>query len=274
MNVIASTKDLAVQMGNPFVSVIAEDDDSSVGQTVIETYLTSKGFNTLSIEQSQKINSLIGVQKDIQGIENDLTHKFGERAFGSDIYITYSVNETHRNMGGTRLSKVSAAVKAFETSTGQLLGSATGYSDELKVSDTNALIEQAIGRATDEVITKMKTFWKAQVENIWDNSIDAKGINYKMIISFSDIFDKSETREMQRELRKIIKSGGSNGKIYNYKTGGKTHYTVDYTLWSGHRDSQDLFYDIADNFEENFEDVFLDDFYVKGKLLLIKAELE
>ena len=69
-------------------------------------------------------------------------------------------------------NKYSITIRVFETTTGRLLGSETGYSKSRK-SEKMLNIEEAINDAIDKVITKVINYWNSDLKN---------GIQYKTII--------------------------------------------------------------------------------------------
>ncbi|HKJ69977.1 MAG TPA: DUF6175 family protein [bacterium] len=226
-NIVTAREDIFEQIGLPMIMVLPESSDETSpldrladpqyrkGAEVIESYLTSRQYEVLVPEQVQANNSMQQTAAFMSGMDDDFSYQLA-LSIGSDIYVTYTVNIESRNIGNTRVSKVSAGVRAYETTTARLLGSETGYSEERPGGEL-PLIEEAMNNAIDQMLGKITAYWK--------NDLQA-GIQYKVIFSLSGGFDGTTAEEITWGISDILKR-----MTTNYKENVITDQTLDYLVW-------------------------------------------
>ena len=173
---VATNTELSDAIGMPTIMVIPE---VTKGQTpisvfdsnplakhaaaVIESYLTARKYDVLVPQAADQINEMTKLQGEIKGVEEDPGYQLA-LALGSDIYIVFAGMVYSSN-------KVTLQIKAYETTTGRLLGSETGYSAS-RPGPAEPLVEEAINSAIDKVLQRLVNYWQDDVK---------KGIQYKLI---------------------------------------------------------------------------------------------
>lgn len=257
------------KIGNPFIMVIpvTEKGKSPIVElqenaekisiaSSIESYLTSKQYEVIVPEQQMILQELNTAQTSINSIEEDVAYKLA-LSIGSDIYITYSGSFENAGYG---TEKFALSVKAFETTTGRLLGTEIGYSRARKGEKTVS-IEEASLEAIDKVLSK--------VNNYWTNDIK-KGIQYKMILNLSTGFDEDEIEEIQflieESLVKLSKS---------YKQNIITNNTMDYLLWidsNKYNNSMSIFKELKNIFDKNQTNGSLKRVNLNRKTMILKVD--
>lgn len=197
-NIIAGKTVLLETVGNPIlmvlpdaisgqspISVLTEDMVARQSATVIQSYLTSKGYEVVVPEQSAEISQLITAQQ-----ATDYAYQLA-LSIGSDIYLTFS---GYTEAGGYGTKRYVASLSAFETTTGRLLGSETGYSKE-RTGDDMVSVEEALNAAIDKVITRIMNYWKTDM---------LQGIQYKVILALPEQLDAYDSEMLQMSFLQAI----------------------------------------------------------------------
>ena len=226
--IIKKREQIAEQLSLPSIMVIpvAEEGanplqvlkNNSLAATVagvIESYLTSRKYDVIVPEATAHINNMTNALSAIKGM-NDMAYQMA-LSFGSDIFITFQGDVNSRNVGSTKVSKASVVVKAYESTTGKLLGTETGYSEERPSSSSNALLEEAANNAVENVLSRILAYWKQDLK---------RGTQYKVVVKFSPQFKGDALENIQFEVEDAIKKVTDK-----YKLNTMTDQTADYLLW-------------------------------------------
>lgn len=232
--VIASRADLAEAVGNPVIMVLPEvpkgqspiealqtDSDLKKGAEVIESYLTARKYNVEVPEQRQVLADLAEAQSSLSNVETDLVYQLA-LTIGADIYITYTVQIEQGKFG----NKASVGCRAFETTTGRLLGAETGYSPERPSTATAALIEEAMNSAIDKTLARLDAYWKQDLE---------RGQQYKLI--FRIVGDYKDLFEISDAVEDVLKKNFANSRQL-----AVTERTLDYVIWQREHDTPTKLY--------------------------------
>lgn len=232
--VIASRADLAEAVGNPVIMVLPEvpkgqspiealqtDSDLKKGAEVIESYLTARKYNVEVPEQRQVLADLAEAQSSLSNVETDLVYQLA-LTIGADIYITYAVQIEQGKFG----NKASVGCRAFETTTGRLLGAETGYSPERPSTATAALIEEAMNSAIDKTLARLDAYWKQDLE---------RGQQYKLI--FRIVGDYKDPFEIADAVEEVLKKNFTNSRQL-----AVTERTLDYVIWQREHDTPTKLY--------------------------------
>ncbi len=185
--IIASHEELSDAAGMPTIMVIPEvpKDQTPLqvfdanplakhAAAVIESYLTARKYDVVVPRAMDQINEMTRLHGDIKGAEEDMGYQLA-LALGSDIYIVFAGMVYEQN-------KVTLQIRAYETTTGRLLGTETGYS-AARPGPAEPLVEEAVNSATDKVLQRLVNYWQDDVK---------KGIQYKLVFkSLSGTIDES-----------------------------------------------------------------------------------
>jgi hypothetical protein len=194
-----------VPKGQTPIAVLDKDPLARQAAAVIESFLTAKQYDVVVPRAIDQLNEMTKLQGEIKGTEEDASYELA-LALGSDIYIVYNVTYAD--------NKVSVQVRAYETTTGRLLGTETGYSASRPVA-AEALVEEAINSAIENVLQRITNYWQDDMK---------KGIQYKLIIkSLSGDIDE----DVKDKLSDLIDEDFALSKenIVSAKT-------MDYNVWA------------------------------------------
>ena len=217
--IIKSREELADAIGMPTIMVIPE---TPKGQTplevfdknplakhaaaVIESYLTARKYDVLVPKAMDQINEMTKLQGEVKGVEEDPGYQLA-LALGSDVYIVFAGMVYSSN-------KVTLQLKAYETTTGRLLGTETGYSAS-RPGPAEPLVEEAVNSAIDKVLQRLINYWQDDVK---------KGIQYKLVFkSISGSIDeaiKVKISDVMDETFALSKENVVSDK------------TLDYNVWA------------------------------------------
>jgi hypothetical protein len=217
--IINSSGELADAIGMPTIMVIPEVvkgqtplevfDNNPLAKhaaAVIESYLTARKYDVLVPKAMDQINETTKLQGEIKGTEEDPGYQLA-LALGSDVYIVFA-GLVHQS------NKVTLQIKAYETTTGRLLGTETGYSAS-RPGPAEPLVEEAINSAIDKVLQRLVNYWQDDVK---------KGIQYKLIFkSISGSIDekiKDKISDLVDETFALSKENVVSDK------------TIDYNVWA------------------------------------------
>jgi len=195
---------------------------------VIESYLTNQKYDVQIPEQKRNIDALIQGVQAINNMEDDQSYQWA-LSIGSDIYLTFTIDIQSRDIGGSTVRKAIVGIRAYETTTGRLLGTETGYSQERPAADL-VLIEEAILGAIDNVMNRVNSYWKDDI---------SRGVQYKLVINIQGNYSSDDLDEIASNVSQVIK------RICNYsKENIATKQTLDYLVWVDPQkitDSRDLY---------------------------------
>ena len=220
--VLVARETLAAAQGNPVIMVIP---DSPQGQTplmvldknglakqaaaTIESYLTARSYEVIVPRAAEQIEQMTRVQADLGNAGDDPAYAMA-MSVGSDVYFVFS--------GEVQGSKASVAVKAYETTTGRLLGTETGYSKDRPGAAQGALVDEAVSDAVDHVLERVKSYWQADMK---------QGLQYRLVIRVEGNFDADAIENVQMKLGDLIESSFEKSK-----ENVLTAKTMDYNVWA------------------------------------------
>jgi len=237
MGVLANKDALAAQIGLPFIMVIPE---TPKGQTplqvfdsnplarqaagVIESFLTARKYDVVVPRASEQLNDLASIQAELKGADQDISYQLS-LALGADIYISFS--------GSVQGGKATVVVKAYETTTARLLGTETGYSATRPNVAQEALVEEAINGAIQNVLSRITAYWQEDTK---------RGVQYKLIFNVLGNFNSKQIENLQFDVSDVIQEMFSSSKENII-----TDKTMDYIVWaknSEYSKSMNIFRDI------------------------------
>ncbi len=227
-SIITKSASISESVGMPTIMVIPEttgdiaplellktDPDIKKSAEVIESYLTAKKYTVIVPEQQQVLQELTATQYALGGAAEDYSYLLA-LSIGSDVYISYNISVESRNIGSSLVKKAIVGCRAYETTTGRLLGTETGYSHE-RVAPNPVLIEEAMNDAINNVLSRITNYWKSDIK---------QGIQYKIIVSVGSSFDADQAEEIIFSLSDVFKDIAST-----LKENTIADYTYDVLLW-------------------------------------------
>ena len=244
---------IASSIGMPLIMVIPEAKDEKAplellktdpnikkGAEVIESYLTARKYEVIVPEQQQVLSELTSVQYALEGVEEDYSYLMA-LSIGSDVYISYNIKIESRHIGSTKVKKGIVACRAYETTTGRLLGTETGYSRERRAPDA-VVIEEAMNDAVDKVLSRIMGYWKKDIR---------QGVQYKVILTVSTDFEQDTAEEIIFDFSDLVKRASKT-----IKENVIADYTYDVQLWCDpglYQSSTDLYRFFKKNYEGSGE---------------------
>jgi len=180
--IIAAEEDLGEQIGMPTISVFADKggDYAKTSVVVLQEYFQDSSFEVYKASQGDKVNNLVSKISTLEGADTDPMHDMA-LSLGSDIYAKVNYSGGAGSMG---TAKASVVVEVYETASGKMLGSTTGYSAERRVTDPNALVQEATNDASAKILSQIKKEWMKMVKKgkpfkvtVLSNSTDGAGVD-------------------------------------------------------------------------------------------------
>ena len=267
-NVLVKRDTIEDLLGNPSIMVIPQtpkgktpidllssDETAKTAAAVVQSFLTARQYEVTLPDQQSFLNNLSNSQLNIADREEDLAYQLA-LSIGSDIYIDYSVSHSK---AAYDTDKYSVTVRAFETTTGRLLGSETGHSEPRK-DEKFVSIEEAMLEAVNSVLSRITTYWKSDLE---------KGIQYKIITSIdADTFSEAELEDLQDVYFNTIEDVSKKTKEIIV-----TSRTIDYLIWCDPEEydkPRDVWRKIRREFNTNVPKARITSLNQNRKLLLLK----
>ncbi len=223
--IIEDRAELSDAIGRPFIMVLpqAPTDENPVdllrndtqirhAASVVESYLTSRMYDVVVPEQTADLDQMVSALNLVEGQEDDYAYQIAQQ-IGSDIYITFSGTEEDAGYGTQR---VAMQVRAFETTTGRLLGTETGYSQGRR-GERSVSTEEAMNDAIDKVLNRINNYW------IDDMS---RGIQYKIVLNIPTVFDRNEIEDIQFAFMDAL-----DAMTRSSRENIATSQTLDYLIW-------------------------------------------
>lgn len=241
--------------GKTPIDILASDDNAKTGATVVQSFLTARQYDVILPDQQSFLNNLTNSQLNIADREEDMAYQLA-LSVGSDIYIDYSISHSK---AAYDTDKYAVTVRAFETTTGRLLGSETGHSEPRK-GEKFVSIEEAMLDAVNSVLSRVTAYWKSDLQD---------GIQYKIITSIdADSFSEAELEELQDVYFDTIEDVAKKTKEIIV-----TSRTIDYLIWCDPEEydkPRDVWRKIRRQFNSDFPKAHITSLNQNRKLLLLK----
>jgi hypothetical protein len=225
--VIKAVEEISEEIGTPFVMVIPQvgKEENPIKKMeesflhrkaaqIIEAFLTARKYNVIVPDATVQINELVSALGKERGIKEDIAYLYA-LTIGSDIYITFTVDVTSGRYG---TKKASVGVRIYETTTGRLLGTETGYSPEVATTSDQVVLESALNDCMDKVLQRMTNYWKDDIKY---------GLQYKVVVNFPKGISSERLEKMQFALLDMIKEG-----VNKSKENIVSERTIDLIIWA------------------------------------------
>lgn len=242
------------QNTNP-VEFLSTNNNAQIGAGIIQSTLTAKQFNVILPDQQQFLKKLTESHTALSNISKDPAYELA-LLVGSDIYIDYSINHSK---SAYDTDKYSITVRAFETTTGRLLGSETGHSLERK-NEPYVSIEEAFLTPINNVLSRIYSYWKTDLEDGIQykviTSIDIQNLTDSDIESIQDSYISTLTRVSKKKKEIVV-----------------TESTLDYVIWcdaNKYESARNIWKKIRDSFKEKNPELTLSLINQNKKLILTK----
>jgi len=230
--------------GQTPIQVLDENPLAKQAATVIESYLTQRHYDVTLPKAIDQLNNFTDIQCQAKGQEQDNNYHLA-LSLGSDVYTIFS--------GQVQAGMASVQVKAYETTTGRLLGAEVGYSTT--GTNEDQLVEDAVKIAIDKVLQKVNNYWDDDMLN---------GMQYKLIFKLTGKFSRDKAQKLQDAVSDII-----DKEFRINKENSVTDKTIDYQIWAKKES-----YDKSSKIERMFRTKLVnlckvDKIFINRKLLIL-----
>lgn len=206
--VIATMEEIGEEIGLPSISVFADKggDFAKTAVAVIQEYFQDNELEVFKAAQGAAVDKIVSKISMLEGAETDPMHDMA-LTLGTDIYAKVSFSESHGSIG----SKASVTLEVFETASGKLLASTTGYSAERRVTDKNAVIQEAVNDASSKVLSQIKKEWMKMAKG-------GKPFKITLLSSSSDgaAADEAVYGALKKLTKKPIKRAAGGKSTFTY----------------------------------------------------------
>lgn len=227
--IIQGTRDLASELANPTISVIAKDPDGDARHAagVFSEYLQDRGFDVTVMAANERINEIVQQAAALSG-NIDPTYMLALQT-GSDIYISIDAEVADRVVARNRVAQATVNATAYYTATGSQIGASTGYSPERAISGSGAITAEAANDTADKVLGQVLRSWQSEAQ---------QGRSFKVVFSASP-----ELGDVSRHLHQL-----SNQVCDRARRNAAGSNSFDYTLTCKGMDTMDLLIALQDNY--------------------------
>jgi nucleoid DNA-binding protein len=167
---IQKREEIIEVLENPSIVVIPDEKVKNqgwveFGVNEVNSYFTTKKFEILNPDTIDKLYQMAEQIGIIEGLPQDPAAKIA-LSVGADIYVVVEGKFEEGQVGKDRTTKAAASLKAFETTTGRLIGSSTGFSKEVIAGPgkDRVTLSEAIRDAADKLITQIMDYWKSDIK--------------------------------------------------------------------------------------------------------------
>ncbi len=160
---IINPDQLREAVGNPTVAVVSKWKTRDPRweaqiQSAASEFLTSRSYNTIDLSSGmKKLNKFTQALLKSENLPIDKKFR-ASLAMGADVYL--EVSAWNQNKGAS--TKGAARVKAYETTTGRLLGDASAFGKEYPRDNQREFqtVKEAVQNATEKTLTALMTYWR------------------------------------------------------------------------------------------------------------------
>ena len=204
--------------------------------------------------QLADINQLVESIGAVKGVKSDAVYQLA-LGIGSDIYLEYSIGQSK---SAYDTDQMSVTLRAYETTTGRLLATETGYS-KARVGELFLSIEEALLSALTNVTQRILNYWTEDLQ---------RGVQYKVIatVSSSDI-SEDKLQDIQNDFL-----DSADEISLQMKENVITETTFDVSLWCDndeYSNARYLYKALVDVFEKKQRQLVLKQVNRNRKLLLL-----
>jgi hypothetical protein len=207
--IAASADEVAEAVGNPSIVALAtkrfkKHAMAEAAASRINEYLQEHDFDLKHAQGVADLNDIVGQLGEVAGHDEDEAAQIA-LALGAEVYVTYQATV----QPGRGTVKVQASVRAYETTTGNALADATGWSHDRPEGHAQIAFDEAFSDAIKKAEDLMVRKWKGQM---------SKGKPF--FIVWRGEFDGSAKKQIHRFMKAMGKAKRT------LATGNTLHYTV------------------------------------------------
>ncbi|WP_288800452.1 DUF6175 family protein [uncultured Fibrobacter sp.] len=186
----------------------------------LNTFFSKKNYELKLLDQQKELENFILTQNAISGKEEDLAY-LASLYVGADIYVKFTGNLSSK--------KINVQLNAYESTTGQLIGSTSSEQIIPNAKENQKYIQIAATDAAGQLDPKLQDYYKAQ----------KKITLYKVMMNLVGDFDEDFIEDIHEQITMNI-PGLFQKVIFNVMT----EKTVDITVYANpakYSDSQAIY---------------------------------
>jgi len=247
-----------------FSEDIDEDLDNIKGAiTIANDYLISNGRTAIDFETAKKLKEdNITIYEEETGGEISITQWIAQK-LNADVYIElYGKTEGKTEIGGKHYGTANVQMKAYESSTGELVGSVAYNQLDMKASFSKISQKAARLSAIQGVVySKIMPQLFKQINENMVNKISKMGIRYEVIIQ-----SPPNDRVMSKLWKKMVREIKSYDLVY------QTEEEIKYNVYmiGNVEDVKNVFYDASESVS-GLEEMYA--VLVRGKTITFNSGL-
>ncbi|MCL2064415.1 MAG: DUF6175 family protein [Candidatus Cloacimonetes bacterium] len=240
-------------MGNDPLDLLR--NNQAIRQTVsfLERYLTSYDYDLIMLQTAQYQSILTNFQSIIGNRPDENLMRLA-LVSGADIYLTFEQQITNVGGGSQRFS---FTIRAFETTSGRLLGTET----ENAQGTSSEIVENTINKAIDDLMTTVVNNWIAS---------PTQGQAFRLVITINSMYREDEARNIHnnfdRVIREITTSVNRNSASRQY---------MDYAVWANTQsfsDSDSFFRELKNRYDRAAYRPSMNSTNISRKLLILSID--
>ncbi|WP_308605090.1 DUF6175 family protein [uncultured Fibrobacter sp.] len=186
----------------------------------LNSFFAKKNYELKSLEKEKELENFILTQNAISGKEEDLAY-LASLYIGADIYVKFT--------GDLSSKEINVQLNAYESTTGQTIGSSASKQKISNTKETQKFIQIAATDAARQLDSKLHFFYQAQ----------KKSTQYKVMMNLAGDFDEDFIEDIHEQITMNIPELFQK-VIFNVMT----EKTVDMTVYANparYSDSQAIY---------------------------------
>jgi hypothetical protein len=144
--------------------VLETNELARQGVGTLESWLTARTYEVAHMPAKEQLETAVDAIAGLSGLADDPCRKVA-LALGTDVLITFE-GAAESVVGGRRIQVI---LKAFETTTGRLLGTETEFSAPSVNVEDKKLVDEILPKVQERLMEKVDAYWKQDL---------ARGIQY------------------------------------------------------------------------------------------------
>ena len=173
--IIQSDKAVSKALGKQSIMVIdTASEYDKYAQNTIEKYLGRRKFKIKKYKTPSKKDlqatmatlRLLYMEADREDRKNENLEKIANILnSGTDVYVETKSDIVQSRAGSSQVRKANVILRAYDTATGEIIGSSEGFSPRRSGRDNAALVTEATNDAANELTQAITTKWSGYLQD-------------------------------------------------------------------------------------------------------------
>jgi hypothetical protein len=223
--VLRSLADTADEVDNPSICVMpdraaAPSQVMTSAVSVAKEFFTSQGYRVDNVDQIKAVDSVSSVIGRVNDSDDDDAARIFAQEIGCDLYASVKLSIGAGQVGRDRVIQATSSVEIFDTTTGEIKGTATGRTGERVASDSAVVVGDAVRDAVRGAQVQLLRAWRSD---------SAQGTRYRLEIHGDLTADKRD---------RIIDAIAA--VVNKKRVLIETDQTLSLQIWSRHREAREV----------------------------------